>query len=377
MSNSFFDSLNNVNNLTNPSKFGKDSFFIFARVKDVILDDTHPEWNKYGGSSAAGAIKYQVLSNSTDGTLSSNLPIAFPFYSHIKHFPLKEEVVLILKAPSETLENSTSNTKRYYLDIVNLWNHPNHSASPEDTQEPVSLGNNFNEAGDVNPMKAFEGDVILEGRQGQSLRFSTGYNGLTPWSTSENGKPITILSNGQEDIGNGYELIVENIDRDSSSIYLTSNQTLNFTPASTNRATYTNPPIEGNRYENNQVLLNSGRLYFNANTESILMSAVDSIGLSADSINLDGTSTIITEAEKIELGKNANQGVLLGQDTVGVLRELLTELRRLATSLTVAISTPPGSTIVQLQEAGSSLLTTVTSLDRKLNDLPSKKTFVK
>ena len=124
-------------------------------------------------------------------------------------------------------------------------------------------------------------------------------------------------------------------------------------------------------------MLNSGRLYFNANQESILMSGNESIGLSADSINLDGTSTIIAESERIELGKNANQGVLLGEDTVSLLRTLLDELRSLSISLSTAISTPPGSTIVQLQEAGRSLLTTVITLDKDLDTLPSRKTFVK
>lgn len=377
MSSNFFNSISNVNTLTNPKDSNSQGLFISARVKDIILDETHPEWEKYGGPAAAGAIKYQVLSNEVDTQNTVNLPIAFPLYSHIKHYPLKEEVVLIFKGPSESLEDSTASVKRYYLDIVNLWNNPNHNASPENTTQAPSFGNAFNEAGDVNPMQAFEGDVIFEGRQGQSLRFSTGYQGVTPWTTEEDGKPITVISNGQQEVGNGYELITENIDEDSSSIYLTSNQALNFTPASTNRTSYTNPPIEGNSYSNNQVLLNSGRLYFNANQESILMSGNESIGLSADSINLDGTSTIIAESERIELGKNANQGVLLGEDTVSLLRTLLDELRSLSISLSTAISTPPGSTIVQLQEAGRSLLTTVTTLDKDLDTLPSRKTFVK
>jgi hypothetical protein len=79
----------------------------------------------------------------------------------------------------------------------------------------------------------YMGDVIYEGRWGNSIRFGSTVKSKSqysnPWSRSgNNGDPITIVRNGQNKLANefGAEPITENIKNDLSSIYLTSTQAL-------------------------------------------------------------------------------------------------------------------------------------------------------
>jgi hypothetical protein len=378
MSNSFYNSLNSSQRLIASSQeLKKDTIFLPARVKDIILDNTHPEWEKYGGPSSLGGVKYQLLSTLEDIEDTSTLPIAFPLYSFIKQVPVKGEIVLIMKGPSENLQDSSVNSKKYFIGPINLWNHPNHNASPEEALTNIPLGEYFEEAGDVNPMQIYEGDILLEGRQGQSLRFTTAYEGKTPWKGEEDGKPLIILSNGQENIGNGYDPVLEDLDKDFSSILLTSNQVINFTPSNTNRKSYISPPIEGGKYNKNQVLINSGRVFINANEDHILLAGSKSVGLSGEESHIDATSKIVIESPRVELGKDATQGILLGEDTIELLRQLLRELQSVGTKLSLATSTPPGSIIPQLVDAGKSLITATQTLETQLKPLLSTKSFVK
>ena len=88
----------------------------------------------------------------------------------------------------------------------------------------------------IKPLLPYEGDYILEGRFGNSIRFgATARSEVIPisqsnnWSTGtkgEIGDPITIIRNGQSVTldNQGWVHTLENINTDPSSIYLTSNQ---------------------------------------------------------------------------------------------------------------------------------------------------------
>ena len=339
-----------------------------ARVVDVILDDTHPEFDKYGKWTSIGAIKYRVLNRDIDENNSQNLPIAFPLQSHIKHIPLKNEIVLIVSSPSELLDESSNNVKNYYLDIVNLWNHPHHNGFPDDTEQDIELGEDFQELADINPMRPFEGDIIFEGRQGQSLRFSTGIPNKTPW-IGEQGNPITILSNGQITTDEGFTTITEDINEDFSSLYLTSNQQVKLTPSQT----FSLFSPEGvDLYQQSQFLANTNRVVLNGR-DSILGTAVNQIGLKATDVYLEGTANVGINASRINLGEKNTQPVLKGDDTVKLLNDLLSELRNLGTKMIAAANA--GGPIISVQDAGASLVTKATSLTTRLERLKSTKTY--
>jgi hypothetical protein len=92
------------------------------------------------------------------------------------------------------------------------------------------LGPNFPEKNNIKTLRQFTGDVTIEGRWGNSIRFgsTTAVNGFENyWSaTGSVGSPITIIRNGQgrQDNEIPWFPTVEDINRDPSSIYLTAGQ---------------------------------------------------------------------------------------------------------------------------------------------------------
>ena len=348
-----------------------------ARVLDIILDETHPDYSVNGGPDSIGAVKVQLLTNYSSN--SSNGFIAFPMNTSVKKLPLVNELVVVEANPSRNIDKSSYSTRYYYTDIVGIWNHPHHNAYPETTlfNGELDLGNGFQEAADINPLQPFPGDILFEGRQGQSIRFTGAFHPKNPFSTPFNaGFPLTIISNGQIPTANGFDPIVEDINKDASSIYLTAGHKVNLIPASTKRTSYTTIPAEPSNYQGSQVLINSDRLYLNASKESILMSSANSIGLSASTLNFDSQGTTVVDGSKIEFGKDATQPILKGNDTVKLLRDLITELQALSTAI-VAAGGQPNGPFPTLIDAGTSLTKLTTTLLTELEPLKSKLTYTK
>jgi hypothetical protein len=251
---------------------------------------------------------------------------------------------------------------------------------------PINLDPNsgFTEKENIHPLLPYVGDVIYEGRWGQSVRFSsTNTTGsiTNPWSTSgNNGDPITILRNGQNpNVSNfGAEPITEDLNKDLSSIYLTSYQKLPFSIANENFISYTTPPTTPAQYTNPQVILNSDRVVINAKSDSILISGQNSVGLSSNgSINIEAKQ-IYLDGTDIRLGrKDASQAVLKGNDTVEYLKILITEMKNLTEALKSIQDWPQGAPV-----PNSTMLTVANSaqkvFERVYNDIDSiKSTFVK
>ena len=193
---------------------------------------------------------------------------------------------------------------------------------------------------------------MYEGRFGQSLRLGTTSKSKSiyknSWSTVGNeGDPITILRNGQplKSSDKGWVPIVEDINKDLSSIYLTSYQKLNnFNVASRELYnSYKIKPTPPSQYSNPQIVLNSDRIIINAKSDHILMSSQKSIGMSTvGSVNIDAKSHYISSND-IKLGStSADQPILLGDNTVNVLLQLTGAIRNLASILQVQQDWPGG-----------------------------------
>lgn len=340
-----FGALNNTN--SNRDFLSGINSLVPVRVQDVILDKSHIEYSKYGETNCIGAIKYTPIQFELLGDDTTGLPEAYPLDPHIKRYPLKGEIVLLLTAPDAGLSknNKTANTdsnSQYYISIVSIWNHPNQSAYPPNPNSTVDFGNTkFKETDNVNPLNPFPGDILLQGRQGQSVRFTGTQFSTNPYTDSSNeGKPLTIIANGQQDVGDPTQYITEDINEIPSSIWMTSDHTIPLQQVRTKYFSYRKQPTYSDRYKGAQTLLNTDRLFFNARKESILFSAQESFGATAKSINLDGEEYIGLDAEKIYLGEAAliseSQPVLLGNEVERVLETLITEIRDLAKVLQTA-----------------------------------------
>ena len=139
------------------------------------------------------------------------------------------------------------------------------------------LGTTFKERSNIHPLLPFEGDVIQEGRWGNSIRWgSTVKNTPNNWSVvGNNGDPIIILRNGQSINASteGWIPITEDINTDLSSIYATSTQQIPLNASSTSYTSYKdNKPVIPNQYSGNQLILSSGRLVFNSTKDHVLLS---------------------------------------------------------------------------------------------------------
>ena len=311
--------------------------FLPARVIDVILDENHPDFKNAGEWDAIGAIKWKPLYQTRTEESTESLPLAYPLRSHIKQLPLKNEIVLLVAGPSKKIDLSAQSSIIYYTDVVSIWNHPHSNEFPENTSIEPDLGEDFVQRSDINPLLPYTGDVILEGRHGQSLRFSSTLPGRTPWTGSLNNDPIILLTNGQQTTSNSYSFITENINRDPASIYLTSTQKINIQAASTDYKSYQNYiPATPNTYTGNQVVINSGRLVFNSNQDHIILSSNLTISFNAiRGFNFDTpTNFVIDAGTRIKLGSaSANQPTFLADKTLSYLEPILNSLILLSNAL--------------------------------------------
>ena len=250
--------------------------YISVRVKDIILNIEHPKAIEYGGYDAIGTIYFTRLDENIplEKNWITSTNIARPLFSFLKNYPLKNEIVLIASSYDKSFYQGGGSTN-YYFPNLNIWNHPHHNALPttkgmlddltkqdyeqtengivvrqiEDEGTDIDLGDYFKEQIKIKPLLPYEGDTIIEGRFGNSIRLGSTNIGedileenKNRWSNmGETGDPITVIRNGQlEDTDEkGWVHTIEDIDDDASSIYLTSNQQLkDFIPSSIHQKSF-------------------------------------------------------------------------------------------------------------------------------------------
>jgi len=385
-----------------------------VRVLYILLDDSDPvKFERYNGWDGLGTIEYELVTS--PGTTST----AYPLYSNLKNYPLINEIVYTISFPSNLLGKANTSERKYYLNTVNLWNHPHHNAYPSAANEPnppqqkdyiqtqlgsakiitneakqISLGKTFYERSNIHPLLPFEGDVIQEGRWGNSIRLGSTVAGspsptiTNNWSAAgTNGDPITIIRNGQGNRSKeGWVPITENINNDSSSIYLTSTQKIPLEASSTSYLSYSesglDTPITPNEYEGKQIILSSGRLVFNSNTDHILLSSKKSINLNSTETITADTRKFIIKSDNIYLGPEslAKEPLLKGDATVKVLRELSSCIKTLTLALQNLTSDPvtpftPATFNIYLKPIMTSLSVNLNAVDQQLNNLTSKNNY--
>ncbi len=353
-----------------------------ARVRLAIINNaTHKNYFKdFGEWDSIGSIFFDDINMPGNGKVDTN-NFARPFFSNEKSYPLEGEIVYITQFPGPNFQNDKNDVRFYYLQSVNYWNSNHHNAVPDlllsqnqdfnnqndyeatgkgfvnntsETPQEVSLGKTFKEKDNIKNTQAFEGDIIHEGRWGQSLRFGSTVNNSdtpNPWSTKgENGDPIIILKTSQhEDTSSPKEAPqVENINKDKSSIYLTSTQNIKINSATQNKDkefnSYVTPPISMGTFSGEQIILNSGRIALNAKSDSTLISSQKSINLNTnESVNIDTKDTIVNSETVLLGGKDAEESIMLGDKFLDSFSKLLDSLTEVSIALQTPIGTPvPG-----------------------------------
>ena len=372
-------------NQSSPTIFPVRVKYIFFNNKDYPI-----EWDEYGQYASIGSILFEEINNPGNKALDS-LSLARPLYSNIKLLPLINEIVYVMSLPDATLQVNVDGGKQfYYFQSVNIWNSIHHNAVPNplansptnaenyseteagvETQtneesSDINLGNTFKERNGIRNLQPFEGDVLLEGRWGNTIRLGSTVNDSTPpnpWSDSGvSGEPITIIKNGQSETENDPWIPqVEDINTDKSSIYLTSNQRIPIGAANTSYESYTaafnETPVSPGSYNGDQVILNSGRLMFNSKNDHIILSSQRTISFGAQKgFNFDTTSNFVVKVgTKIMLGdkeESKTEPLILGDKFLGDFQKLLTDITSLTTALgTVGTPVPYTPNIAVAQTA--------------------------
>jgi len=373
---------------------GKNNFFSttltqIGRVYGVVTTENTPTkdmFEKVGGFDAIGTIFYldyeqsKNITGEIDNAFLDTCKIAKPFYPQYQYYPVLNELVILQTLTSPATQISPSSVETYYQ-VLNLWNNTQQNSQPANNDD--FLGTTFFENPNTRPLIAYQGDNILVGRQGSSLRFSTTTRiKINPNEWSKVGNeidPITILTNGLA-YNPDKNYYIEQINKDASSIYLTSTQKI---PLQTDKTGVLNPltnPIDVSNYFSSQVILNGDRIVLNSKMNEVMLFAKTNIELNTKNIiNLNANERVHLNTGFVFLGtinnQLPNQPVLLGYETSRVFEHLQETLTRLAFYLSSIVGSAEGAPMLGLNSAGEDLLGDMKKMCDLLENITSKRVF--
>ena len=325
----------------------------YAKVLEVYLND----------DADFGPYSIQALLKQSS---KSQRIVARPLNINTKNIPVVGEYVCIQKAPSDKLSPiGSGQSVFYYSDPISLQGNVNNNILENAAKlegnvvggdyESTSLGipnpstpsntdkknKEFTTVSNLSQLQPYAGDIIYEGRFGQSLRL--GYtptlaeSNISPsWKSTDPKSPITIIRNGAG-TSNGYnKFVIEDINEDDSSIWLGSKQTIGL-KASNGFSLGVTPQ---NVYNKPQIILNSDRVVINSKSDSVLISGDKSVNVSTPNWKAD-MDTIFSQLESIT-----------------------DALLQLAPQLTAAANA--GGPVASLTTGGPQLLSTITQVKTQL-----------
>ena len=285
-----------------------------ALVVDVVLDHTHPEYSDVDGYNI-GSIKVRIFDYNQ--TMSDELlPWADPIDNTVQSYPLVGELVVLHKIRGNFFytkkvplarriqENAMLNLNSALQDRSSNTLSKAIQQQSELTADAHKFGQYFKPDSRVRQLKHFEGDTIFQGRMGQSIRF--GSSQLDP--SSDGLAPNVIIRAGQGkdvearqvSIDTIFGLIVEDINKDVSSIWLVSDQVVPLEPSTIQAGSFMrsikNPP---QMFDGGQAIINSDRVIINSKNKSIMLFSGQDINL-----NSYGDVTIDTDTDIIGTANN-------------------------------------------------------------------------
>ena len=383
-----------------------------GKVIDIILNPDHPEFQSKGYWNSIGTIQYTSFPNEN---ATGKGTFARPYFSNISSFPLLNEYVLLFQLPNIFSQDTKGSNVYYYLPAVNLFNNPHINPLPTKAYDVSLSGENYGEEISTNtgpnyefnspknpsqntfieldekstPLLPFAGDIIYQGRFGNSIRLGSTarpqIGKIQPknnWSKiGDPGSPITIISNGQNE--NGFEWVTENINTNDSSIYLTSTQNIPLTASIKRYNSYSDKeqtPTSPLSYSGKQIIINSGRLVLNSTNNHILLSSQKTISFGAQKgFNFDTPSNFVIDAgTTIKLGgKAASEPLIKGNELYDVLFNLIVALRQTISVMSLDTKWPGGNPVADISkgETANSTNEVLKKLLDNLEEIKSTKSF--
>ena len=271
--------------------------------------------------------------------------IALPANSNIKQIPLVGEHVLVFRTTNQESSKDQWRESWYYLPLVGLKAAINENRLPGLAEELSDVdiekrkpGKTF-QSREISPLQPYEGDLLIEGRWGNSIRFGStiatngDYTVDRPWRGDISGDPILIISNGQKNLSNK-QFVVENIQNDPAAVYLTTTQKL--PEFKLNNTLYQG--ISESEYNYPQIVATADRITLKAKTDHVI---------------LDSQTGIEINSPKIYLGSSTDKEPMLHTDAVvQLLQKLIDTIQIGLVDAGGKISTP---VYENLQDAGTLL----------------------
>jgi hypothetical protein len=132
-------------------------------------------------------------------------------------------------------------------------------------------------------------------------------------------------------------------------------------------------------YSGSQAIISSDRVINHSKEDGIYLFGKATVGISSPgTINLDSDEAIIVDSDRVELGHNASEQVVLGNKLVETLNNLLTGLMYLSTVMSTMSGTTQAETAVSitlLADAGAEFTGTVNKAIADLSGVLSKITY--
>ena len=219
-------------------------------IAEVTEINNSFKWNNSIASSATMFMCRAVSCTTYTDTYTYDI---VPMSKREIKIPVVGEIILICRTVNRSFQQKKDKGESwYYMQTVDLQDGVNNNRSTGMTstaQENVDNDPQYRPAGTnfedlkISPLQPFEGDIIYQGRWGNSIRFGSTistipddnyYHKSPTWNGDTNGSPITILSNGRINLDKK-EFVVEDINIDNSSIYLTSTQRIPIVLGSDNK----------------------------------------------------------------------------------------------------------------------------------------------
>jgi hypothetical protein len=331
-----------------------------ALVEDVILGKEHPQYAPDG--SNIGMIQIRFIPG--DRNLPKpELNWASPLDSSIREYPLKNELVLVFYSLGRLFYTKRINTTNKITESswpglsdrfspkskpenrntslrVAAEGGPTHR--PWESAEKFSLGNAFSENTASRMVQPGEGDSIIYGRFGNTIRMGSS---LFSNPITTNPQPNLLITVGHAtpteistQVASAYSLIYEDINSDKNSIWITTDETIPFLAAtirtqSTKKAHLRSVDSPTTKYTGTQIIVNSDRLILNSKKNEISLFSNTQInfsslqGLTFDtekSAYFTANNTISISGEKIFIGsEGATEPMVLGNQLAQFLDELI------------------------------------------------------
>ena len=341
---------------TNNSFFSSKKYNLNAKntgiVVDVILDDTSDKINRYDFSEVetkdTGLIGSAVIRTFDDRSSATESLKAYSPMIPEDGIPIVNETVQLFKlgnglfykrifSSNINIGNASLNRQKNYLpekenDVGNSSTYSEVSitktpkASGGGTEES-NFGNYFTEQ-QVNPLRLYEGDKLIQSRFGQSIRFSAYNNNTNSFS------PTLIIRNRQSrellepQVKRG-TMITEDVNKDGSTIVMTSgNYTIPLSLGTTDDGGSQQLQTTPNKFTSfpnslsntDQVLINTGRLILSSKTDEMIFISKGDYGFISDgkfSIDNGQDGAELDFNGDFKLTTNNNPIYLLGQGNSG------------------------------------------------------------